>query len=709
MSQFFISIKDEECIKSPLDDEPLSSSLPSQLSARLSIVSAKSPREVQASLSSSIDAAERKRGLFSFVTQQRLANQRAKREAAKLARERSQERLGKRKTEEMQAKAYVAAWRRCRLWRVPRSRLLEEDLPEKKRLEEMATVVTRAWLYCSYWRPAMMAFEAVAAGLLHGQGGELEALKELITKKEVISQGDQLMRRLVQGDVIAVRKKLKGGRMLLMGLLSASCGQDIESTLGLPASIGKLSLHLKTSLDGFWHAPCRATQRMFLRSWIHWLDGFEQWRLKDRKELLESMVADWLDTESLKRKMEREGAEAREEWLPPLLHYQKQLEESILKFSGRLGWLTLKQAKENLKKEETQREEVLPEQEKEVEVSQERDTVFKTIENVQLAHDIVIRESLDFVDIQRLLGMEAKPLGNLEKATASDLVDFIVMVRNQLGDLLLGSKGGQMREQLTEQFDEQLMREQVLNKALPAMEIIGSLVKWIGLLCAPIRDQAVSRLARLCIEETSEAEEQRLKSLCQEISKTLTEMNSDYGNYLLAQLRPAVFGYIVEYEREAFAQLVLQTEQAEAVAIHARSLKEKELLTGTRAASLVFLDLLNGKECLLTALDHRLFKELKGELNDIVRTSALALTREALIREAIETQKLERVPLCRLLKKRAMDVVKDAFFQRRITDASLKKKGFDEESCKKLKSISEMVVRMVKLHQQVYGPIYDAA
>ncbi|XP_061408978.1 T-complex protein 11-like protein 1 [Lethenteron reissneri] len=200
-------------------------------------------------------------------------------------------------------------------------------------------------------------------------------------------------------------------------------------------------------------------------------------------------------------------------------------------------------------------------------VSPDVHTATRSLEKMILAHEIALDP--DF-SLQR----HAPPDGSLEKAVTEamhkafwdiletellrDPPEFSGALRlmGEIQETLLSLLPSPTRRSLLpESLDAGLLMQQAKAGTLDVVEVGGSVVRTMAMLCAPMRDADVRALARLAEDAAGDKGRKDVKmavSLYREIFRVLDLMKQDYANFSIRCVRPWLQANAGRYEQSQF-------------------------------------------------------------------------------------------------------------------------------------------------------------
>ncbi|KAJ1971779.1 hypothetical protein H4R35_005060 [Dimargaris xerosporica] len=399
-------------------------------------------------------------------------------------------------------------------------------------------------------------------------------------------------------------------RFFLMGLLLTTHPKHIlPSRTDRDHLLAELAQAMGQALAALarhrWNADWLTYAQTFARRWDTYYHGFVAWKKKDSAQILETLVAHYLELDRLWHTV-KPHAEAHESWRAPIAEQRETIKEQIAKFGGDAAIERLLQAQavarqtyngpisspaapatphpepatsaQPPKAAPLATESVIPAEERlsspsVSELPGLKKQVAEYIHNEKLAHEIVVNPYFQlpsltdalhraqavarrayFDHLRSLLSAVQAPSNSTDpEAVKEALIAQLLDLFQELRDLLLSvvPAHGRYRETVEAQFDLALLRQQWERPEFPNnfdfQAHLDSTVAIMRDICAPARDEEMQALARLL--ETGHVWACVLRTL-----GTLQTMRADNMNYQIRMIRPYLVQHAVEHEQRKFAQ-----------------------------------------------------------------------------------------------------------------------------------------------------------
>ncbi|KAI9032799.1 T-complex protein 11-domain-containing protein [Phycomyces nitens] len=384
---------------------------------------------------------------------------------------------------------------------------------------------------------------------------------------------NELGRILHQSKVVAVTSKVlsialsltdkdsrRRARILLTAYMMLMCPREILQDRNgneeqmLLTSAKDVLVQFETWMAVHGPHAGQAERRVFVDSWTNYRSLFEAWKKRDQKELVNDMIAYYLELSNVKRTLEEHDAEGIGAQLEKQL---EQVKEKIVQVGGpgALERLT------SLESEKDISEDVQEDKETKTPVYKpDLNTLFGSFSNIpneRLAHELIVnpdfkleqKKESSFEQHVKTIATKAffdKLKTDLENGDTSSLPGLLSDIRERL--LGLSPLDADLRETLLEIMDIELIQQQAANKSLDVNKYLQTVVDAIAQLCAPVRDEAIA-----IIRQGNQPIVQ-----IQQLLELLDLMALDLANFKLAAIRPHLVEIGVQYEQEAFAKTIAE-------------------------------------------------------------------------------------------------------------------------------------------------------
>ncbi|XP_031731538.1 T-complex protein 11-like protein 1 [Anarrhichthys ocellatus] len=180
----------------------------------------------------------------------------------------------------------------------------------------------------------------------------------------------------------------------------------------------------------------------------------------------------------------------------------------------------------------------------------------KGVTNMALAHEIMVNQDFQVKPTELPEGSLERQVKEImhkafwdclevqlkeEPQTYGHCIKLLAEIRETLLSFLLPGHG-RLRSRIEEVLDVALIQQQAENGALDIGKLSQFVVEMMGSLCAPCRDEDISKLKDIT----------NIVPLLKAIFSVLDLMKVDMANFALTSLRPHLMQQSVEYERSKF-------------------------------------------------------------------------------------------------------------------------------------------------------------
>ncbi|KAM8776872.1 T-complex protein 11-like protein 2 isoform 1-T3 [Rhynchonycteris naso] len=190
----------------------------------------------------------------------------------------------------------------------------------------------------------------------------------------------------------------------------------------------------------------------------------------------------------------------------------------------------------------------------------------RNLANMTLVHEIAVNESFELkqeVLPENSLVSRVKHIVHqafwdvLESELNADPpeYDHAIKLLEEIREILLSlltPSGNQLRNQICEVLDIDLIRQQAEHGAVDIQGLANYIISTMGKLCAPVRDDDIREL-----KVTG-----NIVEVLRQIFHVLDLMNLDMANFLIRSLRPHLQRELVDYERTKFQEILEETPSA---------------------------------------------------------------------------------------------------------------------------------------------------
>lgn len=471
------------------------------------------------------------------------------------------------------------------------------------------------------------------------QKGDFENMKAAMMEQRSILAAHRLVWIMTRCDpvVAALTKRQHCDRILLTSLLLKYYAEEVmpqpnEEELAVLEAARTLSEALMNCLK----FPCRRLLLSCANAWSEFLTLFSAWQKGSRAALVQDMQKDYQNLVQLEAVL---GPEAKREWTPHIRRHQKRLFMALQRVGGVLAVSTLKVSDDKASVGEVE----VGEEEEDSLSCPEKESVDVAFAfgNINIAHEMIVDPSFNFQKLMALKTGRECGSNRIIEITSGDMrtfVLFVLAVKQQLLEMLKETNGLFM--ELQEHLDEQLLYEQLENKAIDSVAILDFLFQCISKMCAPIRDPDLK-----CLKTMLEDHTVSLTTVCESLGRLLVAMNEDLAQFHMARLRPQLEQSIVTYERDWFARNLTAYQHAQELTqiIYIRmcdgwqnkkplavdqAVLAEELLLLMNVPHDSLADLKGTFEISsheLLVLDHSRLARIASQINNIVRLSALVI------------------------------------------------------------------------------------
>ena len=371
--------------------------------------------------------------------------------------------------------------------------------------------------------------------------------------------------------------------------------------------------------------------------------AFQEWQAKDKRELMDSLFARYLD-------LERSIGSNRLKEDEKLLDQLKQMQQQVLgKIKSIGGEEVVNKLTEQLMRDS------IP-------------TDYSVIPLAKIIHELCFSKDFTLVDLvdEHRGGLEEKIEFNV---TADDgIKKFIEYLKDNLLQII--PKG--TREEVSAHLQTQKLDIDIQTLFAICVDIMGSS-------CAPVRDRDIEKL-REAINNKQSAD-----TIAGMIAAVIGKMNLDFVSFEFIRKRPYFLEMIVPYERQYFTNADL-TKTKEIIMRHA---DYTEWLFDPDAAKMETMQFDN----------HRLSRFRDG-LSNAIRNSA----RKMMKTDIGDIQLSHGLP--RLLKERLVRTVRETVTTGALKQQrDLKRDGFVADTAL-LHTLLEEIGHFYRLHLKIHGPRY---
>ncbi|KAI8880778.1 Tcp11-domain-containing protein [Backusella circina FSU 941] len=433
----------------------------------------------------------------------------------------------------------------------------------------------------SSWSVLLKAFREVGLPSSSSPDTWLEfgALKKLLYDPKVI---------VITTKILNVGLKIKDdesrqrARILLTSYMTIMCPYEVLQNVDgdeekrLHISAQRMLFLFETWLSAHGRPGATAARLRFVDAWNDYFILFEAWKSRDRDQLVNSMIAYYLELLSLKSTTKK-GQESNEDVDNQLFEQLAQVELKIKELGGAAAIASLKRAIDlaqqlevaasrstERRKQSTPRSSDIQQQqskkeEKESYTKQLRqalsDYAPSSVLNEQIAHELIMDPSFKLTRPSSKLEVQVRE--TMEKAyfdkIAEDVEQGIVKesLLPLLGDirerlLSLVRPEGYLHQNISDVLDLPFIEQQVRQKSFDINGTISFILDTMSKICAPVRDEEIQKI------RSSEKTIEKVRG----ITKLLDGMNLDLANFRLLSLRPHLVSIAVEYERDKFAEML---------------------------------------------------------------------------------------------------------------------------------------------------------
>ncbi|XP_051780610.1 T-complex protein 11-like protein 1 [Erpetoichthys calabaricus] len=184
----------------------------------------------------------------------------------------------------------------------------------------------------------------------------------------------------------------------------------------------------------------------------------------------------------------------------------------------------------------------------------------RNVSNLSIAHEIVINQNFRFKQRKPPTdSLEERVMENMHRAFWDSLeaqlacnppdytnaIRLLQEVKETLLSLLLPAHT-QLRCQINEVLDMDLIKQQAKHGALDLKRLSSYITATMASLCAPIRDEEIKRLKELT----------DIVSLLRETLRVLNLMKMDMVNFTIQAFRPTLLQNAAQYERAKFQEIL---------------------------------------------------------------------------------------------------------------------------------------------------------
>lgn len=268
----------------------------------------------------------------------------------------------------------------------------------------------------------------------------------------------------------------------------------------------------------------------------------------------------------------------------------------------------------------------------------------KGVTNMALAHEIMVNQAFQIKPVELPEGsLERRVKDIMHKAFWACLesqlkedppvyghaLKLLAEIKETLLSFLLPGQG-RLHSRIDEVLDLALLQQQAENQTLDISQLSQFIIGMMSSLCAPCRDEDISKLKEITDTIT----------LLKEIFSVLDMMKVDMANFALSSIRPYLMQQSAEYERSKFQDFLEKQPNAldyteKWLENSVRSLKEARAVGPNCASSdppsLCILDVHNNAYLLLLRWDHASDPFPETALMDQVRFQKMQQEAEQLV------------------------------------------------------------------------------
>lgn len=285
----------------------------------------------------------------------------------------------------------------------------------------------------------------------------------------------------------------------------------------------------------------------FLQSWFQFHLTFEAFKKQDVDKVRDNLIQHSLELVRLLNEVSGDSETTDMEWRPSILNELNKMKKRLLQIGGpkAMEMLNLELSKEMLienKDSVVSNKKLKQSTPKPREMDPSKfEELRNVLNNMALAHEVVMDPNFSLESEKHI---PREPLYLLESQNNFSFVyEFVQKITLDLCSL---TKDELILNYIKEQFDAELIQNQIQRNCLDLNHFAQSLVEVMLKLCAPIRDEQIKSLIR----------SKSIADFLCDVSQTLHSMHLDIGNFYLQQLRPVLESRAVEYERQKFHEFL---------------------------------------------------------------------------------------------------------------------------------------------------------
>ncbi|KAI8089130.1 T-complex protein 11-domain-containing protein [Halteromyces radiatus] len=386
---------------------------------------------------------------------------------------------------------------------------------------------------------------------------DFQALSHLIRQQDVISIVGKLLTFVLDKDTV---KRNNKARIFLSAYMMTMCPNDILQSIPDENVLVEAAHRLLSNFETWVEQPSkRVTKLALAEAWYHYSNLFEQWKCKDRDQLLTSMMAYYLELMSVQRTLQQDNEDGRD--IDDLLSQQmRQLKLKIKRLGGKQALASLKdqmltpQPEEGIQEQEGQQQ------------TMDLDELYHLtkdlpqlphLTNAQLAHELILdpdfqlqqHSSSPLEDRVRTMARRAyfdSLLIDLDHQQYQSTLLLLHDIRKKL--LCMVEKGQTAYDMLEQMMDMGLIEQQMQHGSFDLSHLVTTLIECMRHLCAPIRDEAVNALSNKNNDNNNKA----VVEILEDMLPLLDDMILDVANFKLRSLRPYLAPMAVAYEQANF-------------------------------------------------------------------------------------------------------------------------------------------------------------
>ncbi|KAI8979998.1 T-complex protein 11-domain-containing protein [Pilobolus umbonatus] len=299
----------------------------------------------------------------------------------------------------------------------------------------------------------------------------------------------------------------------------------------------------------------------FVDAWEKYNILFEAWKARDREQLIQNMIAYYIELFTLQNTLKEEMGDQLEEQLEQVKGKLEKLggSDAMDQLQAALNQLQLNS---NSPRSPQLDEEYEHQQENHVQLDPSQIAQLLTgytppsteITNEQLAHELIVNPEFKLQPYstneleKRVKAMAEKAFfdklkEDIEGGRMEEMIPLIADVKQRL--LSLVRPGNSMHSNINEAMDLSLIEQQIRQGAFDMDRMTSFVIDCMSDMCAPVRDEEIQVLHSM----------EPLERI-QKIMHLLEAMSMDLANFRLRSLRPHLMTMAVEYEREKFTLLM---------------------------------------------------------------------------------------------------------------------------------------------------------